>query len=206
MAKAKKRVKRKVSKKSKPKRTINMATKKRRTKRRSTSVRRTLSSPAPRRRRKRSLGDSAKKGIMTGFKNASGGALGGALFTGTRLVEMPFWIRAIVGYGGAVGIAMVSAKAANVSAGMAGATTYYLLDKFVPGGLLHDDMQDADYVDADSLSDSGYMDESGNAILCDGEGILYQLNDSNELEAIGDIYSLNDDYDLQDAYQLAAGF
>lgn len=181
-----------------------MATKKRRKKR--SPVRRTLSAAPRRRRRKSGLADGAKKGIMAGIKTASGGALGGALFTGTRMIDMPLWMRTVVGYGGAVGLALVTSKAGNVSAGLAGATTYNLLAQMLPIGLLHDDSMDNDYVDADTLSDSGYMDEKGNAVLCDDDGILYQLNDSNELQAVGDLYSLQDDGEFNDEYSLASGY
>lgn len=187
--------------KSKPKRrTTPMATKRR--KKRSTAVRRTSlsSKPATRRRKKRGLGDSVK-GIVPAGKRAGAGAIGGALFAGTRLVDMPVWVRCLVGFGGAIGFGMINSP--NVSAGMAGATSYYLIDKYTPVGLLHDDsMEDANYVDSDTLRDSGYMDENGNAVLCDGDGVMYQLNDNNELEAIGDIYSLNDGSNLESVSML----
>jgi hypothetical protein len=201
-------------KKSKPKtarkRVIKpMATKRKKRRRKSTSVRRTLSSkPAVRRRRRKRGMFDGSTGLMAMVKHNSMGALGGALFLATRLVSMNKWVRTAVGFGGAVGLSYF--KAPFVGAGMAGATAYQLGESLLPAGLLHDDLEDAEYVDANTLSDSGMDDENGYPIMVSENGSAYALNDNNELEPLDDDYSLQDGMQsvsmvpLQDAYSLSS--
>jgi hypothetical protein len=176
------------------------------------SRRPSLSSPrrTTRRRRKTGLFDSAKTGIMSSLKHNGAGAVGGALFAATRFVKMPLWMRLALGAGGSVGVSMVGMP--FVGAGLAGATAYHAAQTLLPATLLNDDgedLEDAEYVDYDTLQDSGYKDENGNSILQDDNGIMYALNDDGELQAVGDAYELNDSLQnvsmvpLQDAYSLS---
>lgn len=195
-----------------------MAKKKRTRRRKSSSVRRALSSPkrkTTRRRRKKGLLSSAglsMTGITNAVKHNGVGALGGALFLMTRAVPMPNYLRPIVGFGGSI-LLSTMAKSPMMAAGMAGATAYYLGDKIIPKfmpNLLNDDFEDGDWVDADTLSDTGYVDANGNAIMQDGDGVYYQLNDAGELEASGmqgtTMAMLDDPYDLSGPYDLADGY
>lgn len=191
MAKAKR--KKRKSTKSLTRR-INSMSKPRRKRRRSTG-RRALSAPrkaTPKRRRRRGLSDS-HSGIMAAAKKNGAAGLGGLLVLGTRLVAMPTWARAAVGFGGSVIVSSMLNFPA-IGAGMAGAATYQLGEQLF-GSMLHDDMsdlEDVSWVDPNTLSDSGMEDENGNAILCDGDGIMYQLQDNGDLVAIGDMEDLED--------------
>jgi hypothetical protein len=161
---------------------------------------RTLSA-APRRRRRRKRGflsAGGNSGLMANVKHNFQGALGGAAFTATRLIQMPLWMRLLLGAGGSMGLSMAGLP--FIGAGLMGATTYHAGQTLLPATLLNDDgedLEDADFVDADTLEDSGYTDEQGNAIVMDDDGIMYTLNDDGDLEAIGDAYSLNEDSDMQ---------
>ncbi len=175
--------------KSKPRKRVNtMATKKRRKRRttKTTAVRRRLSA-APksrRRRRRKGLADGVtKSGLVKSGKSALAGSAGGALFLGTRLVKLPLWARTSLGYAAAIALGMFNAP--SVGAGMAGATTYHLGQALLPATMLNDgEMEDTDWVDADTLQDTGQVDENGNNIVMDEDGVAYALNDDNELEAI----------------------
>ena len=143
---------------------------------------------------------------MASIKHNGLGGLGGLLFLGTRAIpiDMPPLVRGIgLGFGGSVLLAMLT-KSTHMAAGMAGASVYYLGEKDIAPlapGLLHDDfdLQDnAEWVDADTLEDSGYEDENGNSIVMDEDGIMYALNDRDELVAIDDNFDLQDEVvDLQ---------
>jgi hypothetical protein len=219
MANRKKKVTRKksVSPKSKIR---TMATKRKRRRRPGTSVRRALSATARksgtrRRRRKRGLSAAlSMSNIITHAKHNSAGAVGGGLFTATRMVSMPMWIRVLVGYGGSMALSMMNAP--FVGAGLAGATTSHLAERLLPIGMLNDgeELEDTEYVDPSTLSDTGMCDDNGNDILMDNDGIAYALNDSGELEAIGEgsdiqgvsMIPLSDPYALNDAYQLSSAY
>src|ERR1700754_1719191 len=135
------RKKRSTRKKSSPKKSITMATKKRRRPRRkkTTSVRRRALSAAPtkrRRKRKRGFLSSAgfsKTNLMASIKHNGLGGLGGLLFLGTRAIpiDMPPLVRGIgLGFGGSVLLAMLT-KSTHMAAGMAGASVYYLGEKYI---------------------------------------------------------------------------
>ena len=190
-----------------------MATRKRRRRRSTAStrpaVRRRRRSPmsaAPKRRRRR-LGDSGgsmTKRLTNGLKTTGGGALGGALYTAPQFAfAMPWWGKLL--YGGAVAIAAGAAGAPSVGAGSAGAAVFDLAkNKFALA--LKDDMQDAEYVDSDTLSDTGFCDENGNEVVMDDDGVAYQLNDDGDYQAIGmadDLFALNDGYRGDDMNQLS---
>jgi hypothetical protein len=215
--------KRKVKSKSKTKprkRTNTMAApKKRRRKKRSTTtaVRRRLSAAPKARKRRRSKGLSSgmtKSGLVKSGKSALAGSAGGALFLGTRLVKLPLWARTSLGYAAAIALGMFNAP--SVGAGMAGATTYHLGQALLPTTMLNDgEMEDTDWVDADTLQDTGQVDENGNSIVMDEDGVAYALNDDNELEAIGegsDMQSVSmlpmsdNPYSLANPYALSDGY
>jgi hypothetical protein len=218
MATKKKRVK---SKSKIKKRTTPMATTRRKRRKRTSRTRSAISRPrslsaAPRRRRrKRGFLSSGGSGLMASVKHNAMGALGGAAFTATRLIAMPLWMRLLLGAGGSMGLSMAGAP--FIAAGLMGATTYHAGQTLLPSALLNDDgedLEDADYVDADTLEDSGYTDEEGNQIVMDEDGIMYALNDNGDLEAIGDAYALNENSNmqsvsmvpLQDPYALASSY
>jgi hypothetical protein len=177
--------KRKVKSKSKSKprkRSTTMATTKRRKRRKkstTTSVRRRLSAAPVRRRRKKRGMLSSNGSLMQSAKHNGAGAIGGGLFLGTRLVAMPLWGRTVLGYAAAVALGMFNAP--FVGAGMAGATTYHLGQSLLPATMLNDDLQDTEFVDPNTLSDTGQVDENGDMIVLDEAGNAYALNDAGEL-------------------------
>jgi hypothetical protein len=162
------------------------------------SVRRSLSAArksTPRRRKRRSGFLSGSKGmIVNSLKHNGAGALGGAAYALTYAVRMPKMLRYAIGFGGAITAGALGAP--FIGAGMAGATAFGaakdLLSSVGVPMLADEGMEDAEYVDADTLSDTGYMDDNGNMILSDANGNVYALNDNGELEEMGDAYSLND--------------
>jgi len=213
--------KRKVKSKSKTKtrkRVNTMAVKKRKPRRKrrtTTTVRSTLAARPKRRRKKKSFLSAAPGGLMSAAKHGGAGAIGGGLFLGTRLVTMPLWARTSLGYAAAIALGMFNAP--FVGAGMAGATTYHLGQSLLPVAMLHDEgeMEDADFVDQDTLSDTGAIDRNGNPVVIDDNGAAYALNDNNELEPMSsaDLESvsmnkLSDEFDLsENPYNLSeAGY
>jgi len=167
---------------------------KRKRKRRSTSVRRALSAAPKRRRRKRGfLSSGGNTGLMMSAKNNLVGAAGGSLFLATRLIKLPLMARAGLGYLGSMALSMY-AKAPFLAAGLAGATTYELAGNLLqPLGFLNDgDLEDVEYVDPNTLSDTGMEDGEGNQIVMDDNGNAYALQSNGELEEVGDAYALQD--------------
>lgn len=190
----------------------NMSTKRR--KRRVTRRRRPSSLSAPRkahaRRRRRRGFLHDRGGLMSAVKANGAGAIGGALFSavekfipsaGTTKAPNP-WVKLAVGFAGSI-LASNFLKAPNIGAGLAGATAYDFAKSSLPT-LLHDGLEAVGYVDPSTLCDSGYIDSQGNAIVQDNDGILYALNDSGDLQAVGDAYDLNDGYSLQESIQSSA--
>lgn len=184
--------KRKVKSKPRKRATSMIKRRKPRRKRRTTTTTRSTLSSKPRvRRRRRRKGLLSSNGTMTvTAKHTGAGAVGGGLFLATRMFNMPLWVRGLIGYGGSVALAMMNSP--FVGAGMAGATTYFLGQTLLPSTLLKDDLEETDYVDSDTLEDTGYIDEYGNSIVMDDDQVMYALNDDDELEAIGDAYDLAD--------------
>lgn len=196
-------------------------TKKRRTTRapqraRSTTRRRRTTS----RRKKKALSSGGGGGArMTWGKALSvtgGGAVGGALYTAPQFfLKLPLWGKGLYALGASVTAAKF--KAPSVGAGMAGAFVQDLAKTLFSTSLK--DLDNANYVDASTLSDSGYLDEDGNQVLCDNSGNMFALADDGEYVPVGnmadmdiqttsmlplqDAYSLQDPYSLQDAYSLA---
>lgn len=203
--------KKRVKSKSKSIRKKPMATTRKKRRRKSPVSRtRTRLSAAPVRRRRRKKGlfsSGGNTGLMAAVKHNGAGAIGGALFAGTRLIHMPLWMRLAAGAGGCIGLSMAGMP--FVAAGLAGATSYHAAQTLLPATLLNDDgedLEDADYVDSDTLEDIGYVDEEGNPIVMDDDNVMYALSDDG-LEAIGygtDIQSVSM-IPLQDAYSLNAG-
>jgi hypothetical protein len=194
------------------KRSIKMATKKRTTTRR----RKRSTSPAKRRtnrRKKKSLND--KFTLMGSVKNNLAGAAGGGIYTGismgASMMKAPQWIRILMGIGGAFGAAALNAP--NVGAGIMGAVTHDGLTLLAAKVLLND-MEDTEFVDADTLQETDMMDENGNTMMEDDDGVLYALNDDGDYEAVGDAYALQEAADLNsvsmlplmDAYALQDGY
>lgn len=179
-----KRVKSKSKTKPRKRRPIPMATRKRRrksTRRRSTAVR--SLSTKPRRRRRRGMLSSSGS-LMTSAKGAGAGAIGGAAFVATRLIPMPLYVRTAVGYVGALGAAMFL-KMPFVGAGLAGATTANLLQNLLPATMLHDDdLQETNYVDPNTLSDTGMDDENGDPIVMDENGNAFALAEDGTMNDV----------------------
>jgi hypothetical protein len=134
------------------------------------------------------------------------GALGGGLLLLTRMFTMPAWARYSIGFGGSVGLNYF--RMPSVAAGLAGATMYSLGENTF-GTMLHDDgMEDAEYVDPNTLSDTGYTDNSGNPIVQDPDQVMYALSDDGTLTAVGDGQGLPgvSMLPLQDAYALSNNY
>jgi hypothetical protein len=155
--------------------------------------------PVHRRRRKKSLLHD-RGGIMHSIKQNGAGALGGVLLLPIEMLPLKTPIlKIIAGFAGSI-IASSFLNSPNVGAGLAGATAYNASKVLFPT-FLHD-MNPVNYVDPSTLCDSGYTDDKGNAIVQDNDGVLYQLNDSGDLVAVGDAYQLNDAHGLSDIYSL----
>lgn len=192
------------SKKVKRKKKVNtMATTRKRRKKRTTTIRRAAPIQRRRRRKKKGLMDG-NSGIWMSLKKNGAGALGGGLLLLTRFFAMPLWARTGIGYAGGIGISMAGAP--FVGAGLSGATTFNLGQNLF-GNFLNDDLEDTEYVDPDTLSDTGMVDDNGDPIVMDDDNVMYALNDGGELQAIGDANNLQNVsmVPLQDAYSLNAG-
>lgn len=204
----------KAKSKSLSKRLNSMATpKKRRRRRKSTAL-----AAAPRRRtvrrsRKRtSLSSNAprKANIMSSVMASAAGGVGGLAYVAPKAVfkNMPTWAKIAWGVGGSVALNMF--KYPNVAAGLSGAMAADVAREFLPTMLNDDDLQDTEWVDKNTLSDTGYVDGQGNPVLMSDNGTAYALNQDNDLEELGDAYSLQDDMQnvsmlpLQDAYSLSS--
>lgn len=200
-------------------------------KKRTTKKRRTTRAPQRARsttRRRRTTSRGKKKALSSGgartgpmtwgkaFGVAGGGAVGGALYTAPQFfLKLPLWGKGLYALGASVAAAKF--KAPSVGAGMAGAFVQDLAKTLFSTSLK--DLDNANYVDASTLSDSGYLDEDGNQVLCDNSGNMFALADDGEYVPVGnmadmdiqttsmlplqDAYSLQDPYSLQDAYSLA---
>lgn len=205
-----------------------MATKKRATRRRrrksttlSAAPKRRRTSTRRRRRTTRALSTGAasprKMSITQSLMASAAGGLGGGLYLVPKLVlkNMPVWQKVLLGIGGSVALNM--AKQPNVAAGFSGAMVADVARSMFPTLLNDDDdLQDTEWVDPNSLSDSGHVDEYGNPVLMSDTGTAYALNENNELEEIGegtdlqsvsmlplqDAYSLNDPYSLNDRFAI----
>ncbi len=90
-----------------------------------------------------------------------------------------------------------------VGAGIAGAATYQLATTLFPAGALNDaEMEDTEFVDPNTLSDTGMCDEGGNPIVQDEMGGAYSLQDDGELVPVGDSYSLQQGTDMRSVSML----
>lgn len=155
---------------------------------------------APRRRRR--LGDSGgTTSIMGAIKNGVKGGIGGALHEAPRFVtklSMPMQI----GWDilGTIALAKF-AKQPSMSAGFAGAAAAKHMESMFSKAM-HDNLEDYDYVDPSTLSDSGFDDEFGDPIVMDDDGNLYALSEDGEgYEEMGHM----DDFDganVEDASML----
>jgi len=164
------------------------------------------------RRRKRTLGAGMSGGgLMSNVKNNLGGAIGGALFTAPSFfMKLPLWGKLAYGIGGAMILGVM--KYDHIGAGVTGALVNDIARTSFPT-MLADNLEDAEFVDPSTLSDTGLEDGNGNAVVMDDEGIVYALNDSGDYQAIGttsdleamqetslpsfplsDVYALNDGY------------
>jgi len=154
-----------------------------------------------RRRKKGFLHDTGKT-LMTIGKGTLSGAAGGAAYGAVTAHFKPsVMVKTLGGVAIAMGFAYFGMP--FMGAGLAGATGSDAAKEAMTKFGLADGMTDVEYVDADSLSDSGYDDENGNAIVMDDDGIMYRLADDGDgYEAIGDAYSLQDGYALENGYAL----
>jgi len=104
-------------------------------------------------------------------------------------------------------------KFPSVGAGAAGAAMLDLA-KGKLAMVLKDDMEDAEYVDSDTLSDTGFCDENGNGVVMDDDGVVYALQDNGDYQAIGmaeDVFNLQDtlaenEFPMSDAYSLSESY
>jgi len=160
---------------------------KKRKKRATTTLRARRRNPVAKktvRRRKRPLGAGLTGGLMGNVKNNLGGAIGGALFTAPSFfIKLPLWGKLVYGIGGAMVLGMM--KYDHIGAGVSGAMVNDLARSTFPT-MLNDNLEDAEYVDPATLSDTGLEDSNGNAVVVDDEGTVYSLNEAGEYQAIGD--------------------
>jgi len=200
-------------------------------KKKTTKKRRTTRAPQRARsttRRKRTTTRRKKKALSSGgggnsrvtwakaLSVSGGGAVGGALYTAPQFfVKLPWWGKGL--YAIAASVTAAKFKAPSIGAGMSGAFVQDMAKTLFSTSLK--DLDNANYVDASTLSDSGYLDEDGNQVLCDNDGTMFALADDGEYVPVGnmadmdiqttsmlplqDAYSLQDPYSLQDAYSLA---
>lgn len=160
--------------------------------------------PPVRRRRKSHLGAGAptsnkKVTLMGAMMNSGAGALGGAIYTVPKFVfKMPIWAKGLWAVGASVGLGMMKFKSAG--AGISGAFASDLANSLFATSLKDDNLNDTQYVDPATLSDTGFEDaDSGNAIMSDSSGNVYALNDSGEYQQIGTMQDLQDDSMSEDS-------
>jgi hypothetical protein len=166
-----------------------------------------------RRRRKKSFLHD-RGGVIPAIKTNAAGALGGVSVLLIEKLPTNKWIKLGLAVAASIGATMWNKP--NIGSGIAGATAYSAAKEIFPS-FLSDNLEDTQYVDPSTLSDSGFVDENGNAVVQDGDGVMYALNDSGELVAVGDAYALSegmtdvsmvplqDAYALNDPYALSAG-
>jgi hypothetical protein len=201
------------------KKSKTMATKKKRKKstslsapRRRSSLPVSVNTTIRRRRKKKGLLAASGSEIKANAIHNGAAMLGGAAYgIGSSFIPTSNpWIKAGLGAGLAFTLGMVNLP--FLAAGAAGATGADLAKSLV-SNLLHDgEMNDVEYVDPATLSDSGMMDENGNPIVMDADGMCYMQDGENSFQAIGDAYSLSEGMDiqsvsmipLQDEYSLSA--
>jgi len=186
---------------------------KRKTTRRRRRRKATTLSASPIRRRRRSprrmLSASPRRsrgiGIINSIKDSFNGGMGGAIYTAPALfMKMPLWGKIVWGIGGSMALNML--KYPNMANGHSGAFVHDLFLRYVP--TLNDDLLENEYVNPYALSDTGFVDDNGNAVVMDDDGVMY-IEDGEELQAIGDAYDLQDDMQtvsmlpLQDPYSNA---
>jgi hypothetical protein len=182
---------------------------------------RATTSKAPVKRRRR-LGSNApgKIGLLKAAKNTLGGAMGGAIYTvPSFVIGLPWWGKLVWGVGGAIGLNLL--KMPSLGSGQAGAMTNDLARSLMPTLLKDGDLEDAEYVDPRTLSDTGFEDEAGNQVVSDSNGNVFSLNDRGEYQMIGTTKDLpmndglpsvsmlplqDNPYNLQDAYSLNSGY
>lgn len=167
----------------------------------STSHRRHRAVAVPRRRsrRKKGLFDASGSGMKTNALHAVAGLAGGSAYgVGVHLAKSHVknqWVKAGAGVALAMGLGMAGMP--FVAAGAAGAAGSDLIQSIMQHGLNDGEMNDVEYVHPDTLSDSGMMNEMGEAIVMDDEGMCYSPDEDGTYHAIGDVYSLQDATDIQ---------
>lgn len=201
-------------------------TKKRSTPRKRTSAvarpRSTRRRSSPRRKKALSSGGSTQKKltIMKTISNMGGGIVGGGVYVAPKFLwKFPLWGKILYGVG-AASMANVF-KSPNVGSGIMGATMLDVAQSLASVGLKDEGLEDVEYVDPSTLSETGFEDEAGNKIVMDDDGVVYALNGNGEYQAIGNRNDLpmDDDDDegmgedlqtvsmlpLQDIYALSGG-
>jgi len=124
-----------------------------------------------------------------------GGAAGGGIYIAPQFMfKLPWWGKALY----AVGTSVVAAKMKypSVGAGIAGAYVQDMAKTMLSTALK--DLDDTDYVDASTLSDSGYLDEDGNAVMMDDDGNMYALSDNGSYALAGNMQELEQGSNIQD--------
>jgi hypothetical protein len=153
---------------------------------------------APARRHRRLSAGPRGTSIPGMLLTAGKGAIGGALHEAPRFVtklSMPMQI----GWDiiGTLALAKF-AKSPTMSAGFAGAAAAKHMESMFSKAM-HDNLEDYDYVDPSTLSDSGFDDEFGDPIVMDDDGHMYALNDDGEsYHEIGHMDDF-DDANVEDA-------
>jgi hypothetical protein len=199
MAKRKKTRKRVTRKKvSYKKRSNTMAKRKRR---RSRSVTRPASAPKRRRKRRGLLSASGGTGFMMSIKKNGVGALGGLVPVATNFIPVGKIPKIAINYLLSIPASMYVSP--FVGAGIAGAATYQLATTLFPAVALNDgEMEDTEFVDPNTLSDTGMCDEGGNPIVSDEVGDAYALQDDGELVPMGNAYALQEGTDMRSVSML----
>ena len=175
--------------------TVAKKRKKRVVRKRSTSLR----ASAPKRtvrRRKKVLSAGGGINLMLAGKQTLGGAVGGAIFTAPSLfMALPLWGKIVYGLGASM-VANVM-KFDHVGAGVSGAMINDIARTQFPTMLMDDgDLQDAQFVDANTLSDTGFIDDNGQAVVMDDDGLIYALNEGGDYQAIGTSEDLKEGTDM----------
>lgn len=212
MAKAKRRLKKRINTMATRRKKRRRTTRSLSTHRRTTARRHTPRKTTRRRKRKGMLHDSAAKPTLKkSFMIAGAGGLGGAVYTLPRFMfTMPWYAKLGWGLVSSIGLSML--KFEKAGAGAAGAFVNDLAQTSF--GLADENLNNTQFVDPDTLQDTGMIDDGGNAVVMDDDGVLYALNDGGDYEAIGDIYSLQEGTNmpdvsmlpLQDSYALNSGY
>jgi hypothetical protein len=195
---AKRKVTRLIKKVSHKKKSNTMAKRKRK---RSRSITRSVSAPKRRRKKRGLLSASGGSGLVMSLKKNAIGAAGGLVPIATNLLPIGKIPKIGINYG----LSILASMFFNpfLGAGIAGATTVQLAGTLFPAFALNDgEMEDTEFVDPNTLSDTGMCDEGGNPIVEDDMGDAYALQDDGELVPMGNSYALQEGTDMRSVSML----